>query len=47
MEPVPPQAVQVRATLKKPCWKRTWPRPPQVEQVAGSAPPRVPRPRQA
>ena len=35
MRPVPRQRPQVRATLKKPCWKVTWPEPPQVGQVVG------------
>ena len=35
MRPVPRQRLQVRATLKKPCWKVTWPAPRQVGQVVG------------
>ena len=45
--PVPRQRGQVRATLKKPCWKVTWPAPPQVLQVLGLEPAAAPEPLQA
>jgi len=44
--PVPRQRPQVRATLKKPCWKVTWPRPPQLEQALGPEPAAAPLPEQ-
>ena len=42
--PVPRQRPQVRATLKKPCWKVTWPAPPQAAQVVGVVPGAAPLP---
>ena len=46
MRPVPRQWLQVRATLKKPCWKVTWPAPRQVGQVVGLVPGAAPLPEQ-
>ena len=46
MRPVPRQWLQVRATLKKPCWNVTWPAPRQVGQVAGCVPAAAPLPEQ-
>ena len=43
MRPVPRQRPQVRATLKKPCWKVTWPAPPQAGQAVGCGARRAPR----
>ena len=43
---MPRQWLQVRATLKKPCWKVTWPAPRQVGQVAGFVPGAAPLPEQ-
>ena len=43
----PRQRPQVRATLKKPCWNVTWPRPPHALQVVGSDPGAAPLPPQA
>jgi hypothetical protein len=31
--PEPPQLLHVRAIVKNPCWKATWPRPRHVSQV--------------
>ena len=45
--PVPRQRLQVRATLKNPCWNVTWPAPPQVVQVVGLVPGAAPLPPQA
>ena len=44
MRPVPRQRPQVRATLKKPCWNVTCPRPPQEVQVVGVVPGAAPLP---
>src|SRR5258706_3712906 len=44
--PVPEQVKQVLATLKKPCWKRTCPRPPQAWQAIGAVPDFAPLPPQ-
>ena len=46
IRPLPRQWPQVRATLKKPCWKVTWPAPRQVGQVTGSVPGAAPLPEQ-
>ena len=46
MRPAPRQWLQVRATLKKPCWKVTWPAPRQVGQVTGFVPAAAPVPEQ-
>ena len=43
--PVPLQTGQVRATEKKPCCERIWPRPPHCWQVSGCLPPSEPVPR--
>ena len=45
--PAPPQLPHVCATVKKPCWKRTCPRPWQRGQVAGAVPAADPLPPQA
>jgi len=42
--PVPWQRPQVRATLKNPCWKVTWPRPPHEVQATGEVPGAAPEP---
>ncbi len=47
VSPVPWQAAQVRSTVKKPWEARTRPRPPQVGQATGWAPPSPPLPWQA
>jgi hypothetical protein len=47
MRPVPRQWLQVRATLKKPCWKVTWPAPRQVGHLDGWVPGAAPVPAQA
>ena len=44
MRPVPRQRPQVRATLKKPCWNVTWPRPAQAGSVPGCVPGALPLP---
>ena len=46
MRPVPRQWLQVRATLKKPCWNVTWPAPRQVGQLVGFVPGAAPLPEQ-
>ena len=46
MRPEPRQWLQVRATLKKPCWKVTWPAPRQVGHVVGFVPGAAPLPEQ-
>jgi hypothetical protein len=46
-EPSPPHCGQVRATVKKPWVKRTWPRPPQALHGRGGPPPAEPLPWQS
>src|SRR5262249_20602066 len=45
--PVPPQLPHVRATVKKPCWKRICPRPWHCGHVVGALPPSAPLPLQS
>ncbi len=47
VRPSPPHCGQVRATVKKPCVKRTWPWPSQVRQGAGWEPLALPEPLQS
>jgi len=44
IRPVPRQWLQVRATVKKPCWNVTCPEPRQVGQVVGRVPGAAPLP---
>ena len=44
--PVPRQVEQGRATVRKPCWKRSWPDPLQWVQVSGELPAAAPEPLQ-
>ena len=46
IRPAPRHCGQVRATVKKPCWKRTWPWPRHCGQVAGDDPAAAPDPLQ-
>jgi hypothetical protein len=46
MRPVPRHCGHVRATVKKPCWKRTWPCPRHCGQVDGDEPAAAPEPLQ-
>ena len=43
---LPRQALQVRAIVKKPCWKRIWPAPLHWLQVVGCVPGAAPLPLQ-
>ena len=44
--PAPRHCGHVRATVKKPCWKRTWPWPWHCGQVVGDEPGAAPEPLQ-